>query len=150
MKKHTKKGAAASRDERRMQQVFHALSAPPRRTILKYLAASSLTAGEISARFDMAKPSVSQHLTILETAGLVSRDKRGQYMHYALVKQTVETALMGLLAELGALPLAAEDKPLAEQDPSAPAAGRARKSEAAAATDLPPAEKPAPAQMSMF
>jgi len=150
LKKQTKKGAAASRDERRMQQVFHALSAPPRRTILKYLAASSLTAGEISSRFDMAKPSVSQHLTILETAGLVSRDKRGQYVHYALVKQTVETALMGLLAELGALPLAAEGTPLAEEDPSAPAAGRARKSGAAAETDLPPAEKPAPAQMSMF
>ncbi|HCL63723.1 MAG TPA: hypothetical protein DIC56_02525, partial [Rhizobium sp.] len=60
------------------------------------------------------------------------------------------TALMGLLAELGALPLAAEGTPLAEEDPSAPAAGRARKSGAAAETDLPPAEKPAPAQMSMF
>lgn len=150
MKKQTKKAAAASRDERRVQQVFHALSAPPRREILKYLAASSLTAGEISSRFDMAKPSVSQHLTILETAGLVSRDKRGQYVHYALVKQTVETALIGFLNDLGALPLTAEDKPLAVEDPSAPAAGRVRKSGAAAATDLPPAEKPAPAQMSMF
>ena len=150
MKKQTKKGVAASRDERRMQQVFHALSAPPRRAILQYLAASSLTAGEISSRFDMAKPSVSQHLTILETAGLVSRDKRGQYVHYALVKQTVESALMGFLTDLGALPLSTEGKPRAEQDPSAPATGRARKTEAPAETDLPPAETPAPAQMSMF
>ena len=151
MKKQTKKKtAAADRDERRMQQVFHALSAPPRRAILKYLAASSLTAGEISSRFAMAKPSISQHLTILETAGLVSREKRGQYVHYALVKQTVETALLGFLAEVDALPLPSEGKPLAGENAPGPAAGPTRKPGAAAESDPPPAEKPAPAQMSMF
>lgn len=151
MKKQTKKKtAAADRDERRMQQVFHALSAPPRRAILKYLAASSLTAGEISSRFAMAKPSVSQHLTILETAGLVSRDKRGQYVHYALMKQTVETALLAFLAEIDALTLPSEGKPLAGENAPGPAAGTTPKPGAASEADLPPPEKPAPAQMSMF
>lgn len=149
LKKLTKKKTAGS-DERRMQQVFHALSAPPRRAILKFLAASSLTAGEISSRFAMAKPSVSQHLTILETAGLVSRNKRGQYVHYALVKQTVETALLGFLAEVDVLPLPSEGKPSTRENAPGPAAEPTRKPGAAAETDLLPAEKPAPAQMSMF
>ncbi|MFN7010119.1 MAG: metalloregulator ArsR/SmtB family transcription factor [Allorhizobium sp.] len=116
--------------------------------MLKYLSASSLTAGEISSRFDMAKPSVSQHLSILETAGLVSREKRGQYVHYALVRPTVEAALSSYLAELGILP----PPPVAEPEEQAPATATApaRKAKSAPAAEPEPVEKPAPAQMSMF
>lgn len=147
LKKQRKKPSSGL-DERRVQQVFHALAAPPRRAMLKYLSASSLTAGEISSRFDMAKPSVSQHLSILETAGLVSREKRGQYVHYALVRLTVEAALSSYLAELGILPA----PPVAEPEEQAPATATApaRKAKSAPAVEPEPVEKPAPAQMSMF
>ena len=51
-------------------RVFHALASDPRRMMLVHLSQSTLTAGEIAARFDMAKPSISQHLSILENAEL--------------------------------------------------------------------------------
>ena len=68
-----------------MEKVFEALASAPRRKILAYLAEVSLTAGEIAARFDMSKPAISKHLQILEGAGLVRSEKRGQFVHYFLV-----------------------------------------------------------------
>lgn len=67
-----------------MQRVFEALSSTDRRRILAYLAHTELSAGDIASRFDMSKPSISQHLAILQSAGLIARDKRGLYVFYAL------------------------------------------------------------------
>ena len=53
-----------------MDKVFSALASTPRRRILAYLSATSLTAGEIADRFEMSKPSLSKHLSVLENAGL--------------------------------------------------------------------------------
>lgn len=138
---------------RTTQQVFQALAAAPRRAILQHLAASGLTAGEIASRFDMAKPSISQHLTILETAGLISREKRGQFVHYALVRDTVDKVLSGFLEEIGAA--GSEALPAAKTKPANSDKTPARK---AAAVETADAEaetadlqvKAAPAQMSMF
>lgn len=136
---------------RATQQVFHALAAPPRREILKHLAASGLTAGEISSRFDMAKPSISQHLTILETAGLISREKRGQFVHYALVRQTLADVLIGFMGDVGALPPAPEPATATGQEPSEPTKPpRKTKAATAADPDETSEEKPLPTQMSMF
>lgn len=100
-----------------MQRVFEALSSSPRRKILAYLSASSLTAGEIAARFRMSKPSVSQHLNILETAGLVAREKRGQYVHYRLVPNNLYNTLNGFVQEVCpvAAPIKREAKRNAEE-----------------------------------
>jgi DNA-binding transcriptional ArsR family regulator len=68
----------------RMQRVFEALSSVTRRKILAYLAHAELNAGEIAARFAMSKPAVSQHLAILQGAGLVASEKRGQHVFYRL------------------------------------------------------------------
>jgi DNA-binding transcriptional ArsR family regulator len=76
-----------------MQRVFEALSSTVRRKILAYLAHADLTAGEIAARFDISKSAVSQHLTILENAGLVASEKRGQFVHYSLVPESVANTL---------------------------------------------------------
>ena len=62
-----------------MDRVFEALSSSARRQILAYLHAGELTAGEIGDRFDFSKPALSNHLRILEEAGLVTREKRGQF-----------------------------------------------------------------------
>ncbi len=85
---------------RSIQRVFNALSSPARRKILAYLSASSLTAGEIADRFDMTKPSVSQHLGVLEGAGLISKEKRGQFVHYALVENNLVNTLNGFVQEV--------------------------------------------------
>ncbi len=80
--------------------VFDALASTPRRKILAYLAEAELTAGEIAARFSMSKPAISKHLAILENAGLVKGDKRGQFVHYALVRENLVNTLNGFVQEV--------------------------------------------------
>lgn len=77
--------------------VFAALASTPRRKILAYLSQTSLTAGEIAERFEMSKPSLSKHLRILEEAGLVTSDKRGQFVHYSLADDNLLAKLHDLL-----------------------------------------------------
>jgi ArsR family transcriptional regulator len=99
-----------------MQRVFEALSSPVRRKILAYLSEVNLTAGEIARRFNISKPSVSQHLHILETAGLVRSDKRGQFVHYRLVRESLVNTLNGYVQEVCPLsrPLKKESKRIAK------------------------------------
>src|ERR1044071_4177655 len=83
-----------------MDIVFDALASTPRRKILAYLAEAELTAGEIAARFSMSKPAISKHLAILENAGLIKGDKRGQFVHYALVRENLLNTLNGFVQEV--------------------------------------------------
>jgi ArsR family transcriptional regulator len=80
------------------ESVFAALASTPRRKILAYLSETSLTAGEISERFEMTKPSLSKHLQILEQAGLVRSEKRGQFVHYSLAGDNLLGTLHSYLA----------------------------------------------------
>lgn len=82
------------------ETVFDALASTPRRKILAYLAEAELTAGEIAARFSMSKPSISKHLAILENAGLIKGDKRGQFIHYTLVRENLVNTLNGFVQEV--------------------------------------------------
>ena len=61
-----------------MGDVWKALADPTRRKILKLLKKDSLNAGEIAAEFNMTKPSISNHLSILKQADLVDSEKIGQ------------------------------------------------------------------------
>lgn len=101
-----------------MQRVFEALASAPRRKILAYLAHAELNAGEIAARFAMSKPAVSQHLSVLENAGLVTSEKRGQYVFYRLVPDHLANALNGYVQEVCPVsrPLKAESAALARRD----------------------------------
>jgi DNA-binding transcriptional ArsR family regulator len=83
-----------------VQRVFEALSSTVRRKILAYLAHAELTAGEIAARFEISKPAVSQHLSVLEAAGLVESDKRGQFVHYRLVQDNLVNTLNDFVQEV--------------------------------------------------
>jgi DNA-binding transcriptional ArsR family regulator len=60
-----------------MQTVVHALSDPRRREILELVQDRELAAGEIAAGFDVTRPAISQHLTVLKKAGLVSERRDG-------------------------------------------------------------------------
>jgi len=92
--------SAPVEEPREMQRVFEALSSAPRRKILAYLSGGSLTAGEIADRFAMSKPSVSQHLSVLEMAGLIAKEKRGQYVHYSLVPNNLVNTLNGFVQDV--------------------------------------------------
>jgi DNA-binding transcriptional ArsR family regulator len=77
-----------------MQKIFHALSSEARRQILAHLASGELKAGDISGRFNISKPAISIHLTILENAGLVTFDKRANFHYYRLVPGVLSDALL--------------------------------------------------------
>lgn len=100
-----------------MEKVFSALASRPRREILSYLSATSLTAGEIADRFEMSKPSLSKHLSILENAGLISREKKGQYVHYSLIPDNLTNTLHGYVAEVCPVgrPLKRESREIAKE-----------------------------------
>lgn len=83
-----------------LDKVFEALSSTVRRRILAYLSATDLTAGEIADRFEISKPSVSKHLSVLENAGLVRSERRGQFIHYSLVRDNLANTLNGYLQEV--------------------------------------------------
>ncbi|NIJ39175.1 DNA-binding transcriptional ArsR family regulator [Sphingopyxis panaciterrae] len=100
-----------------MERVFQALASTPRRKILAYLAHAELSAGDIAARFEMSKPAVSQHLSVLENAGLIVSEKRGQFVFYRLIPDTLTNVLNGYAQEVCPVsrPLKAESRVLAEQ-----------------------------------
>lgn len=81
-----------------IELVFEALASTPRRKILAYLSEASLTAGEIADRFEMSKPSLTKHLKILEHAGLVKSDKKGQYVHYSIADDNMMATISNFLA----------------------------------------------------
>ncbi len=83
-----------------MDKVFQALSSTVRRKILAYLSGASMTAGEIAERFDITKPSLSKHLSVLENAGLVAKQRKGQYIHYSLVEDNLLNTLHGFAQEI--------------------------------------------------
>jgi len=80
-----------------MDKIFAALASGPRRKILAYLSDVELTAGEIASRFDMTKPAISKHLQILENAGLIRGEKRGQFIHYSIVRENLVNTLNGFV-----------------------------------------------------
>ncbi|HMM14332.1 MAG TPA: metalloregulator ArsR/SmtB family transcription factor [Parvibaculum sp.] len=65
-------------------QAFAALSDPTRRQIVEMLSEGELSAGEISRRFAMTPPAVSQHLKTLKAARLVRVRIDAQRRIYAL------------------------------------------------------------------
>ena len=60
-----------------METALKAISAPRRRRILVLVRDRELSAGEIAAHFDVSRPAVSQHLTVLREAGLVDERRNG-------------------------------------------------------------------------
>ncbi len=83
-----------------MQKIFQALASTPRRKILAYLSDTQLNAGEIAMRFEMSKSAVSQHLTILENAGLIESEKKGQFIYYRLLPDNIANVLNSYLQEV--------------------------------------------------
>jgi DNA-binding transcriptional ArsR family regulator len=62
---------------RATDDVLKALAEPRRREILRLVAHDELAAGEIAAAFDVTRTAISQHLTVLRTAGLVVERRDG-------------------------------------------------------------------------
>ena len=63
-------------------RIFQALADPSRRAILKSLMAGEAAVKDLTARFDITQPAVSQHLAALKGAGLVSDRREGRCVFY--------------------------------------------------------------------
>jgi DNA-binding transcriptional ArsR family regulator len=63
--------------EREADVALRAIAEPRRRAILRLVARDELAAGEIAAAFDITRTAVSQHLTVLKNAGLLSERRDG-------------------------------------------------------------------------
>ena len=80
--------------------IFEALSSSVRRQILVDLSDAELKAGDISSHFKTSRASISQHLAILEAAGLVSSERRGQFIFYRQIDDTLLNTLHCFMHEV--------------------------------------------------
>lgn len=86
--------------------VFRALSDPTRRKILELLAKGDRSAGEIAEKFPVAFASVSHHLSVLRSAGLVATERQGQSIVYRLDTTVYQELMRSLLKMFGKDPYA--------------------------------------------
>jgi DNA-binding transcriptional ArsR family regulator len=73
-----------------LDAAFSALADPTRRAILARLAKGEATVMELTAPFEMTQPAISQHLKVLEEAGLVVRRVQGTKRPRRLAKGGIE------------------------------------------------------------
>lgn len=65
-------------------RIFHALADPSRRAIFESLAHGEAAVKDLTARFDISQPAVSQHLAALKGAGLVRGRREGRLVYYSV------------------------------------------------------------------
>jgi DNA-binding transcriptional ArsR family regulator len=65
-----------------MDAALRAIAEPRRREILRLVRDEEMTAGDIAARFEVTRPAISQHLTVLRDAGLVDERRDGTRRWY--------------------------------------------------------------------
>ncbi len=96
-----------------MSSVFKALSDPTRRRVLQMLRQGPMSAGEISDRFEVSKPTMSAHFAVLKEADLIHAEKAGKSILYHLKLSVLEEALLGFVHSFdgGAEAPAAKEEP---------------------------------------
>jgi DNA-binding transcriptional ArsR family regulator len=71
-------------------RIFHALADPSRRAIFESLTRGEAAVQELTARFDISQPAVSQHLAALKGAGLVHRRRDGRRVYYRVAPRGIK------------------------------------------------------------
>ena len=84
-----------------MASIFKALADPTRRRVLLLLRDGSRTAGELAADFEVSRPTMSAHFTVLREAGLISSEKSGKTVSYSINLSVLEEALLGFTQSFG-------------------------------------------------
>ena len=74
-------------------EVFKAIADPTRREVLRLLSRGEQTAGELAEQFDMSKPSMSHHFSVLKDADLVRSRREGQQIYYSLNTTVLQDVL---------------------------------------------------------
>jgi ArsR family transcriptional regulator, arsenate/arsenite/antimonite-responsive transcriptional repressor len=82
-----------------LSRVYQALADPTRRRILELLRNGDMTAGELAAHFDLAKPTMSKHFGVLREADLIHGHKNGTSITYSLNVSVLEDSLVSLMSK---------------------------------------------------
>ncbi len=82
-------------------KVFKALSDANRRKIIDLLKKREMTAGEIADKFNVSKPTISEHLKTLKNADLIQSEKNGQFITYFLNTSVLEDFLSYMITIFG-------------------------------------------------
>jgi DNA-binding transcriptional ArsR family regulator len=78
-------GAAAAQN-----RIFRALADPSRRAIFESLTRGEAAVQDLTARFEISQPAVSQHLAALKHAGLVNGRREGRCVYYRVEPRGIE------------------------------------------------------------
>ncbi len=77
-----------------IQNTLKALSDPTRREILNLLKEKTLSAGEISDKFDISFAAISRHLSVLKDADLIRDERDGKFIYYTINASVLEEILL--------------------------------------------------------
>ena len=84
-----------------LEKTMKALADPVRREILGHLKQGRLSAGDITAKFDITGAAISRHLSILKEADLIRDCREGKYIYYDLNASVLEEVMLWLAALKG-------------------------------------------------
>jgi DNA-binding transcriptional ArsR family regulator len=77
-------------------RIFHALADPSRRAIFESLTRGEAAVKDLTARFDISQPAVSQHLAALKDAGLVNGRREGRNVYYRVDPRGMKPHIDGI------------------------------------------------------
>ena len=83
-----------------LAQIFKALADPVRLRLVSIIGAhqgGEVCVCDLVTRFDLTQPTISHHLKVLRTAGLIDCERRGTWVYYWLVPAALER-VSGLLS----------------------------------------------------
>lgn len=66
------------------RDIYQAIADPTRRSILVLLASQTMTAGAIAKNFDVARPTISKHIQILNECELIKSNQQGREIYYQI------------------------------------------------------------------
>lgn len=84
-----------------LQNTMKALADPIRREILELLKAGRMSAGDITAHFDVTGAAISRHLSVLKDADLIRDTREGKFIFYELNTSVLEEILCWVSALKG-------------------------------------------------
>lgn len=91
----------APRFEPAARDVFHALGSSVRLEIVELLSERDRTPSELSVHFGISQPAVLHHMKILGQAEIISQNKSGRCVEYALIRKSVIAPIRNYVRDLG-------------------------------------------------
>ncbi|MBQ7387613.1 MAG: winged helix-turn-helix transcriptional regulator [Clostridia bacterium] len=77
-----------------LQKTLKALADPVRRKILNLLKGGRMSAGDITAEFDITSAAISRHLSLLRDADLIRDKREGKFIYYELNASVLEEIML--------------------------------------------------------